>query len=70
MVFSVKDFRLLSMNDNKSAEDFKVSFYSGQAGLTIDNVIATLATIHACNEFCDILTSSPPLVSQKIVFPT
>ena len=26
MVFSVKDFRLLSMNDNKSAEDFKVSF--------------------------------------------
>ena len=51
------------------AEDFKVSFIVVKIeGLTIDNVIATLATIHACNEFCDILTYSPLLVSQRIVF--
>ena len=44
--------------------------YSGQAGLTLDNVIATLATIYARNEFCDILTYSSLLVSQKIVSPS
>ena len=58
------------MKGNKSADGgFQGFIYSGQAGLTLDNVIAALATIHACNKFCDILTYSPLLVLQKTVFP-
>ena len=70
MVFSIKDFSVaVDRKDNKSADGgFQGFIYSGQAGLTLDNVVATLATIHACNEFCDILTYSPLLVSQKAVF--
>ena len=49
--------------------EFQSVIYSGQAGLTLDNVIALLATIHACNEFCAVLTYSQLLVSQKIFFP-
>ena len=45
MVFSTKSFHLLLMNDNNSAAEFKLSLYSGQAGLTNDNVFATLSTI-------------------------
>ena len=70
MVFSTKSFHLLLMNDNNSAAEFKLSLYSGQAGLTNDNVFATLSTIHACNEFRDDLTCSPLLVSQTIVLYT
>ena len=41
------------INDNKFAAEFKVSLYSGEAGLTLTNVIAAHSTIHACDEFRD-----------------
>ena len=41
--------------------------YSSQAGSTLVKVIVTLATIHACNEFCDVLKYSSLLVSQTFV---
>ena len=43
--------------------------YSSQAGSTLVKVIVTLATIHTCNEFCDVLKYSSLLVSQTFVFP-
>ena len=38
--------------------------YSSQAGSTLVKVIVTLATIHACNEFCDVLKYSSLLVTS------
>ena len=58
-------FRLLLMNDNKSAAELiKGVIYSGQAGLTLRDIITVFTAIHSWNELVDvsISTQSPLLM--------